>query len=90
MIVDASCLPLDNITVFPNSELKNPKLVGSGNFGVAYVCDSIKHNKVVVKVPRVQTTQQDLKEFRACVRIPPHPNVVPLLGITVDFLGKIG
>lgn len=75
---------LQNEKIIPHKNLKIRTLLGSGAFGKVYSCEW-KQLLVAVKVCQdVQNRDDFLKEALIMTKIPPHPNIVQVLGVSID------
>jgi len=69
--------------LIPYSSLKIIKQIGSGAFGKVYIGEW-KQTKVAIKVGLGENDETFIKEAELTINIPPHPNIVQTLGISVQ------
>jgi len=78
-----------SLNVIKFQTLGSVDVLGEGNFGVTYRCFWTDGKKwVCVKVPKHKAGHDEWAEISVFVSVPPHPNVLPLLGICSDFKSK--
>jgi hypothetical protein len=71
-----------NFTI-PYKELKFNREIGSGDNGKVYEGEW-QQTQVALKISTVGTSEDFLKEARLMVELRPHPNVLRLLGVSID------
>ena len=92
--VSPSCAKLNapsggtsSMMIIRHSELNGIAQLGEGNFGTTYkaTLPSMFNSGVVIKVPKGKSGIAEWSELQAFMNAPPHPNVLPLLGICPDW-----
>jgi tRNA A-37 threonylcarbamoyl transferase component Bud32 len=73
-----------NSRLIPHKAITLEKEIGVGSYGKVYL-GKLRTTKVAVKVANTKISQEDfVKEASFQLAIHPHPNIVQLLGISVD------
>eukprot|EP00029_Vermamoeba_vermiformis_P000232 TRINITY_DN10259_c0_g1_i1.p1 TRINITY_DN10259_c0_g1~~TRINITY_DN10259_c0_g1_i1.p1 ORF type:complete len:299 (+),score=58.89 TRINITY_DN10259_c0_g1_i1:158-1054(+) len=79
-----NALGLDSNRFIPYSAVTLEKEIGVGSYGKVYL-GKLRTTKVAVKVANTNLPQEDfIREANFQLAIPPHPNIVQLLGISID------
>ncbi len=85
----SSSSAVPTVAVIPFASLLQPQAFSEGNFGKVYCAriasaTSARHKWVVLKVPKQRPGHDELSELYAYLKLPPHHNVLPFLGVCKD------